>query len=150
MIATLRPKCLTHGLESPFPLSPTDSGFRYHGSLMTLFSRLLVSKTADPGSLNMHSLIQSTLEKRLTLAEQQFYFEVALQVINKNFPTQDHGERLTDRWELCNRMLPHVLRLHHLHRKFGCSASLHDSYIFGDLLERTAWYISLKAPRYIN
>ena len=114
---------------------------------MALFSRLLVTENADPGNLNMHSLIQVTLEKRLTSGERHFYFGTALEVINKNFPTQDHGERLVNRWELCGQMLPHVLRLCYLHKKYGCSASLHASYVFGDLLERTAWYVTCRFPQ---
>ncbi len=90
-------------LGAPLETIITDS-YQFNQTLGEALRYSLLGRQPQNHTLSIHRLVQAVLQDTLSETERRTWAERAVQAVNAAFPEVEH-----DTWELCERLLPHVL-----------------------------------------
>ena len=132
---------LTKGAESKqlahYPSTDDD----YETSRIDLTRRSLISRNKEAQQLRVHRLTQDTVRAKMGFERLQSVFSYTTTLVSAIWPYAPLGQRhQTARWQTCDSLIPHVLRLYEL---YGSFKALHKYFAaeatFARLLTDSAW-----------
>ena len=109
----------------------------FNHALSVIQNYSLIRRANHEHTLSIHRLVQVVIADAMSIEERNQWIERAIVALNAIFP--EVRDRVWGRWEVCNRLLPHVLA------STADTAALHESMELATLLTKAADYLLQRA-----
>lgn len=130
-------KEFANSLELRFPRTENE----YLEARSKLKGRSLITRNIQLGEIRVHRIIQDVTRSMMSSNRLHAVFDATVQLVYYAWPFPSIAERhYTARWELCESLVPNIIRLYELYNSYILSNRLFTAKLaFAEILTDASW-----------